>query len=349
MTGITAAAITAGASVLGTGASLYSSGQQRAQQGQAIDQASANQQAQLELQREMLRQQYQLSTAGQTDARGNQVIYDPGTNTWKTLLSPEGQALLARSDAINRMQDVQTLGRGATEKSLAYQRRLAEGSTAAPILDQLRYGYGAPTKAGVVGANKIAGATGASESADAARAGYTGAALRTGFGYAPLQQTLASVDRNATTGIRTAIANADATGNTDYNAALSGFQAPRANLYNAMATRASNVENIPFTPSNIPDTTETAMLNRAVRAPLTSASTYQPGTANTASQQLIGAIGAQAKDQLPIGSAFTTLGGALKDLYTAWNKKPTDSSNSDYWSTLSNQMSGGPAGGQGTI
>jgi hypothetical protein len=290
---------------------MYSASQNRAQAQSGINAAGANAASANELQRAMADRQYTLSTSGQTDERGNQLIYDPTSNTWKTLLSPEGKALLARSDAINRMHDVDTLGRGASERSANYQRRLAEGSTAAPLLDAIRYGYGAPTKEGVVGANKVAAATNASEGADLARTGYTGAALRTGFGYTPLQQTLASVDRSAVSGQRGALASAEASGGDDYNTKLANFIGSKLSPYNTLATRASNTENVPFAPYD--SGMASASLNRAIRAPT---GTYNPnaGAVGTAANKnLIDAIGKMPGDET--GRAVGTVANSLLEYF----------------------------------
>jgi hypothetical protein len=317
MTGVAAA--TLGVGLATTAATMYSGAKQREAAQQGVDVASNAAAKQDELQRAIADRQYRLSTAGQTDERGNQLVYDPRTNEWKSILSPEGQALLNRSDAITRMHDVETLGRGASERSVGYQRRLQEGETASPILDALRYNYGGPTKEGVVGANKVAGVTGASESADLARGAYTGAALRTGFGYAPLEKTLASVDRSATTGIRSALANADASGNSAYEGARNEFQSPRLNMYNALATRASNTENIPFTPSNIPDTVAAGELNRSVRAPIGTSGAYAAlGPQAAASQNLINAIGKYPADTT--GQAVGTAGNAFLEYLKSQTK-----------------------------
>ena len=321
MTGVAAA--TLGAAALTTAGGLYSSSQNQAQAQRGVSAAQGAAAQQDALQRAIADRQYTLSTAGQTDERGNQLVYDPASNTWKSILSPEGQALLNRSDAITRMHDVETLGRGASERSLNYQRRLQEGETASPILDAMRYGYGAPTKEGVVGANRVAGVTGATEGADQARAGYTGAALRTGFGYTPLERTLASVDRSATSGVRTALANADASGGSAYETARNEFLSPRANLYNALATRASNTENIPFTPSNIPDTVAAGELNRASRAPYTTAGAYGAlGPQAASSKNLLDAIGKMPQDET--GRAIGTASNALLEYFKSQNKSNFD-------------------------
>src|SRR5262245_49455231 len=99
--------------------------------------------------------QEQLSKAGQTDVYGNKVIYDPNTNSWVTLTSPEGQALINRSEAIQREQEIPNLTTGPGFRSLDVARRLAAGSGADALMTQLNRGYGAPTREGVAGANAV--------------------------------------------------------------------------------------------------------------------------------------------------------------------------------------------------
>lgn len=317
MTGVTSALITGGAALAGTGASILSSSAQGARQDAAIGTANQNSAAQRALQEQMLRQQMKLSTAGQTDARGNQLMYDPSSNTWVSMLSPQGQALLNRSDAVQRQFDVQNLGTGANERSSAMNRRLSEGETAQPLLDAIKYGYGAPTKEGVVGADKVAAVTNATEGADQARSGFNAAALRTGTGVVPLESTIASIDRGATQGVRSALANSEAAGGPLYTKMLSDFQNSKLGPYNTLATRASNVDNIPFSPSDVPATQDNALLNRAVRAPAGASNPYASAGTNTATNALLGAMAARAGTSFPTG-AFGALGESAKNIYQSF-------------------------------
>lgn len=326
MAGITAAIIGAGASLAGTGASVLSGMGKSADQAQAVGAAQQNSAAQTALQQQMLAQQYKLATSGQKDARGNQLMYDPSSNTWVTMLSPQGQALLNRSDAVQRQFDVQNLGTGANERSAALQRRISEGETAQPLLDAMKYGYGAPTKEGVVGADKVAAVTNATEGADQARTGFNAAALRTGTGVVPLESTIASIDRGATQGVRTALANSEAGGGALYTKMLSDFNNSKLGPYNTLATRASNVDNIPFSPSDIPATTDNALLNRAVRAPSSTSNPYASAGTNSATNALISAMGARTQN-FPTG-AFGALGDSAKNIYKAFQ-----GSGGNAWST----------------
>lgn len=317
MTGVTGALIGGGAALAGTAASVASQQIAAGKQDAAAGVAGKNAAAQTALQQQMMRQQLKLSTAGQTDARGNQLMYDPSTNTWVTMLSPQGQALLNRSDAVQRQFDVQNLGTGADERGAALTRRLSEGEAASPLLDAMKYGYGAPTKEGVVGADKVAAVTNASEGADQARSGFNSAALRTGTGVVPLESTIASIDRGSTQGIRSALASSEAAGGPLYTKMLSDFTNSKLGPYNTLATRASNVDNIPFSPSDIPATQDNALLNRAVRAPSGTSNPYASAGTNTATSALLAAMQTRAGNSFPTG-AFGAVGDTANNIYKSF-------------------------------
>lgn len=236
-----------------------------AQQGQQANQRGSLQLAMQNylLQKQALDQQYELATAGTTDARGNQTRYVPGRG-WVVDTTPQTKSLINRSDAVQGMNMAESLGRGADERRSAFNRRINEGSAASPLLDAIRYGYGAPSREGVIGASKIADVTGSTEAADQARSGYTAAALRTGTGAVPLGNTINSLDRGATAGVRSALARNDANGSSLYNSMKDQWMQSNANPYNMLATRASNVENIPFAPENLSASLDS---NLAARGP----------------------------------------------------------------------------------
>jgi hypothetical protein len=248
--------------------------------------------------------QQTMSQAGQKDVYGNQLMYDPNTNTWVSLTSPQGQALLNRSDAIQRQQDIRNIN-AETERSMGTERRVQAGEGAGALLNQFTRGYGAPTKEGTIGAAKVAGATGATEPADIAKSGFTAAALRTGAGGVPLQYSLDSADRGATAGLRTSLAQ-------DYSPLYQEMKAnwtgntlnPRSPLVGEATT-----PDMPFSPSTIPSTLDSAALNRSTRAPSTVYSPYTGFGANTANAQLIAAIGAQ---KLP---AYGAMASGLGDTW----------------------------------
>lgn len=214
-----------------------------------------------QLRKRQMEQQYELSTAGQQDARGNRVSYVPGRG-WVTDLTPQSRSMLNRSDAVQNQGYVESLGRGAEERRGAFNRRLDEGSAASPLLAAMQHGYGAPSREGVGGANRIAGVTAASEGADQARSGYAGAALRTGSGSVPLQNTIAGIDRGSTQGIRSALARGDADEGPLFQQMTDQFNQGKLNPYNMLASRASNVENMPFNPEGISGGVDAMSLTR---------------------------------------------------------------------------------------
>lgn len=98
------------------------------QQGQQQMSARA-----LQLQQMMAERQYQLQTAGQSDARGNRVEYVPGYG-WKTITTPGTAALLQNEDREKNQQFTQDapLRREGLQRS-ALQGRALEQPTSAAI------------------------------------------------------------------------------------------------------------------------------------------------------------------------------------------------------------------------
>jgi len=97
----TAAAI---ASIVGTGAGIYSSLSANNRQGQQQQQIATDNLAQTDALRDYMRilntLGLQRSTAGSTDSEGNELYFDPATNTWKTKLGERpAEVQRASSDA----------------------------------------------------------------------------------------------------------------------------------------------------------------------------------------------------------------------------------------------------------
>lgn len=261
MAGITAALIGAGGSLAAGGLNLLGQSQQSNNSAQALQMAMLNYQ----LQQKQMERQYELATAGQRDARGNQTRYIPGQG-WVVDTTPATQSLISGSDAVQRQGMTESLGRGRLERGQAFDRRQQEGVASSPLLMQFMNKYGAPNRDAVIGANNVANVTQASEGADAIRGGFTSAALRTGSGAVPLQQSLSSLDRGATAGIRTALARGDAEGGPLFQQMMDQWSAGKLNPYNTLATRTSNVENMPFQPESLSGNLDATGLNRAASA-----------------------------------------------------------------------------------
>lgn len=250
------ALIGAGGSIGSGVMNLFNQGQQNSQQQQQLQLALQN----YMLQKQQADRQYELSTASRRDARGNETRYVPGYG-WTTDVTPGTKDIIQGSDAVQRQQLIDILTRERGEKGLARDRRLTEGSAASPLLDQQRFGYGAPTKEGVVGANKIAAATGVSENADNAKSGYATSALRSGTTTNPLN--FSNIDRGATTGIRKSLADVDANADPLFQQHMASFTSGKLQPYNTLATRASNVDNTPFAPETQSGNMDASMANAA--------------------------------------------------------------------------------------
>ncbi len=212
------------------------------------------------LQQILANRQYELATAGRTDTRGNKTTYVPGVG-WVETPTDTTKGIVQASDAAQRQQLVDYLTRGRGERDLALNRRLEEGSVAEPLLQQIKYGYGAPTKEAVVGADKIARVTGVNENADNARGAVGTTMLRTGGNINPT--VMSNIDRGATTGVRKALADADAGADPLYQAHLAAYTKGKYDPYNTMATRASNIENVPFQPEQISGNIDASLANAA--------------------------------------------------------------------------------------
>lgn len=314
--------------LIGIGGSLASGAMNLFGQSRQQDNSQAALQMAMQdymLRKQQMERQYELATAGQQDARGNRVRYVPGRG-WVTDLTPQSQSMLNRSDAVQNQGYVESLGRGAEERRGAFNRRLTEGSAASPLLDAMRFGYGAPSREGVSGANKIAQVTGASEGADQVRSGYAGAALRTGSGSAPLRTTVANIDRGATQGIRSALAKGDADAGPLYTQMLDQFNQSKLNPYNLLASRASNVENMPFNPEGISGGLDAMSLSRGKSA----GDTFAKGAAgfSGAANPVIAAMIAQRQPNYD-----TFVGGLtdnLKNLFRGSNFGSASNAMSDF-------------------
>lgn len=279
---------------LGSGiANLFSQGQQQNNQAAQLQLALLNYQ----LQQKQIQQQYELATAGRTDARGNRTSYIPGYG-WKTEVTPETSDAIKGSDAVQRQRIIELLTTNEDERGMARDRRLTEGSASAPLLDQIRFGYGAPTKEGVTGANKIAGVTGINENADNAKSAFQIQAMRSGGNVNPT--TFSNIDRGATTGVRKALADVDAGAGPMYDSHMSSWMSGKLQPYNTLATRASNVENIPFAPETQSGNIDASMANAA---------------AVGATRGTAGASEALYKGAVPLATAYGTQRGPNYDTF----------------------------------
>jgi hypothetical protein len=314
-------AIGVGGSLLGGIASLFGAGQQQANQQQQLQLAIQN----YLLQKKQVDQQYELATAGRQDARGNRTKYVPGYG-WVQDVTDGTRDLIQGSDAVQRQNIIDLLTRGRGERDLALNRRLDEGSVSNTLLNEMKGRYGAPTKEGVVGSNKIASVTGVSENADNAKSAYGTAALRSGTTTDP--RNFSNIDTGAATGIRKALAQIDANSDPLFQQHMSSYMTGKMQPYNTMATRASNIENVPFSPETASGNMDASLANAAAvgatRGTAGASEALHRGAAG-----LSNAIGAQ--QTLPWG---TFIGGLTENIKNLLRKDSKSSTIEDSWGGL---------------
>lgn len=207
-------------------------------QGKAQQDALQVQMENLAFQREQAKKQYELATAGRTNARGDQTRYIPGQG-WITINSPDTASRISVDNALNTKEAQRQFSQGEPTRTRNLTRQVQESSAAEPLLMQEAQGFGLPTKAGVKGKNAIAAATAASEANDLNQNAAAGAALRTG-------ERMPVMSGTGATGLRTALARSDVEGDSMFEAALKAAQGNKLDPYNMLATRASGaVPNLP--------------------------------------------------------------------------------------------------------
>lgn len=285
--------------------------QQQGAQNRQIDLAQQNMAAQQALQMQMQRQQREMQTASQTDADGNKLIYDPDKG-WMPLLSPKGLSDQAAARGAQEIETRKYFGRGQWEDQQDFQRRFGQGRAANELLDAIRYKYGAPSKEGVTGANKIAAVTGVSDANDALKGGAAQAQLRTGSGAGPLEKQFETTDRSAATGVRSALAQTDANAGPLYEQIKADWRNNLASGYGKLAPQAGQAG----APQATSGALDAQVASRAAR-PM-QINPYSGMGQNTASKQLIDAMGYQPTKY---GAMFGGLAEGAKSLYEAFNPK----------------------------
>lgn len=312
------------ASALASGVmGMIAAGGQQANQAQQLQMAIQN----YMLQKKQVDQQYELSTASRQDARGNKTRYVPGVG-WVQDVTSGTRDLIQGSDAVQRQNIIDMLTRGRGERDLALNRRLDEGSASNTLLNEIKNRYGAPTKESVVGSNKVAAVTGVNENADNAKSGYGVSALRTGTTTNP--QNFSNIDQGATTGVRKSLAQVDAGADPLYQQHMSSYMTGKMQPYNTMATRASNIENVPFSPETASGNMDAGMANAAAVG-------ATRGTAGASEALYRGGVGLNnaigGQQSLPWGMFTKGVGDTVIDLLRS-RKKSTSDSIEDSWKGL---------------
>lgn len=234
------AALGPASSAIGAGAGLFgalsASGDRRA--------ALAAQQNQANVANHIAYQQYLASVAGQTDARGNQSVYDPSTNQFVTITTPETRDLIEASDReeLARLTQDAPLARQEYHDNVA-QRRQDRG-----LADALRERFSrtitAPVYDTPATASRRQQALNANQAFDSSERAFLRQGMRSGasgLARALQQSGLARTD---------ALNQIQSTGTYDASDAVRQQNlANSGNLYSTLAAQASNVRPFQFQPN----------------------------------------------------------------------------------------------------
>lgn len=318
-----AAAITAAASAAGA---AYTSNEARKQGGL---QATLAQRAQ-DQQTRLADQQGEMARAGSIDARGNQMEYIPGVG-WRTTLTPGSRAQLGASDAEENQRLNIDLPRSREGRTMNFQRRLREGSAADTEMRNYT-GLEGRSQDALRGAMIERNVAAATDPVNRAKNSAQLMALRTNSNAAPAYADLA---RAGAGGTRTAIAEANLAAPAAYNSERSGVQGDTLNRENTLASRASNIDDLPFNPSNISDNLATSADRARAAAP---SSLYGASTSLTrGSAPYLSAVGT-----VPIpnyGLMAGSAGESARLLLSAFQDRQTNKK--DPWSGWQTTSSGG--------
>lgn len=193
---------------------------------------------QLAEQREQARRQYELATASRTDARGNKLIYVPGEG-WKSFLGPEAATEQSATDQLTRDELIRQMVQGESQRNREGRSRVEASDAADPLLREFASGATAPDREGVRGKRVISNVTAASEAGGNIRRGANAAALRTGASTSTLGSNMSSLNRNATAGVRTALARGEEEGDQMYDAMYKAWAGNKLDPYSTLSGRAS--------------------------------------------------------------------------------------------------------------
>jgi hypothetical protein len=221
---------------------------QNAEQGSQIAEQQRNSYAAQAEQQRLARQQYELATAGTTNARGDRTRYVPGVG-WVEELSDESQVAQGLSDTETRRRLAEDMPRSRYGREMNWQDRLQEREAADTQLRQFQEVQGrspAAIEAAMLEQNMAA----AQDPIDATRQQVQMNALRGNSGASDI---LAALSERGAQGTRSAIAQARADAPTAALEENTGRRNNALNQYNTLATRASNIDDVAFNPQNLPD------------------------------------------------------------------------------------------------
>lgn len=262
----------------------------------AVNAANLQRQDQAAFMQQLLAREYQqMAQAGSTNARGDRTEYIPGVG-WVTTPSDATKQITSASDAEQRARltsDSVMRRRGMQDNE---SRRLEEGQVADTFLSALRQ----PADYSVQSLrdellNRITTDTNAAYDRTADR--MSTQALRSGASNAG--DIMSSLNKQRANDLRSAGAGVNNNARQMYQQLESARTGNAGNLYNLLAARATNGENVSFTPSNLNDTLQNQQAAQRSNA---------LGSANTVIQGA-SAPGGRIQTITPDNSAANLFGG----------------------------------------
>lgn len=253
-----------GSAVIGGAASMNASSQasKAAGAGLSLQAALANQQMAL------AGRQLNAQLGKQVDAMGNQQVYDEATNTWHTILSPIGRQLqeATNKEQLLRLTHDANLRREGMDKNAA--RRGDEGRLADALMRQYQYTQSNPRDMGdeMTSQLRLANMQGMADANEELRRNFSLQSLRTGTDARTASDALRDMGKNWGDQVRSANASVPVEGMQLGQAMAAGRMGDTLNQYNMLASRASNFEDAPFTPSNLNDSLAAVMANQRLNA-----------------------------------------------------------------------------------
>jgi hypothetical protein len=277
------------------GGSIISDILGKQKQAKLAKQQMAQQQLLSNRQLDLSEDQARMGKAGEIDQYGNQTVYDPVTNTWKTQLSATGQQMsdAERNEGLRQLQVDAPMARG--EAQVAAARRSGEGEIADTFGQQLRdqisgnTGYKASDIASSLRTNRTLAANAGMRQAIK---GFNTNAIRTGMSAGAAGDALSTAGKNF----------ADYSAQTMGNPDLEGINAAEelnstktnhlVDNYSAMASRATGSPGFQYTPNGMSST-----LSQALAGSKSGALSGLNGAATTVANDARGLQGAYSLDK----------------------------------------------------
>lgn len=213
---------------------------------------------QYKIQKQIADQQYELSTAGQQDARGNITEYIPGRG-FVTMPSDATRGLIGASDREERLRltEDQTRGRYGRERNFA--RRTGEDALAQTLLRAMQSHSGVVDPDTVTGGLAESGAANINDKANFAKNAIGMQAIRSGMSSGDVTTQIDDKSRN---GLRSVLMDARLQGRPEATKQNATTTQTQLGLYNPLASRAANIDDVPFSPNTQNDVLASVLNNQ---------------------------------------------------------------------------------------